>query len=103
MNELIILAISGMWVVLIGYLASGFVSCKIAEARFKLAKAEYYRKKAIARSKQKVDLSSIGSIDDLLEQLGIDASILQNPIVKKLIEKYLGSASESSESVQFLG
>ena len=108
--------ISGMWAIVTAVILKDILAVKRAEAKVKIAEAErmmaqrdYYRDLMRRKRKQeKENEGSSGSIEGILEELGID---LNNPLVRKMIEKYakkffekLGSeGSEEEEKIKFVG
>ena len=93
MIEWLVFGLGCIYAIIIGYVARGLLSTKIAEAKLKLEKSNWYKEKAkrewMEQKKRRKDLSKIDSLDGLLEELGIDPSILQNPLVQKFIQKFL--------------
>ena len=104
MYELII--INCVWATVVAIVLKQILSVKTAEAKLRLAKAEYYRKRAQMEKMQQREASG-GGIDAILEELGID---LNNPLIKKAIEhyakKFLKQLSENQneeEKINFVG
>lgn len=100
--ELII--INGIWAIVIGLIMKQILAVKTAEAKLRLAKAEYYRERAKQEKAQAKEIKS-SALDEILENLGID---LENPMVRKLIERYakkfLDQLEKSEEQkINFVG
>jgi len=107
--------ISGMWSLVTALVLKDILAVKRAEARVKIAEAErmmaqrdYYRDlMRRKRKEQKENETGSGSLEGILEELGID---LNNPLVRKMIEKYarkffekLGSEGTEEEKIKFVG
>ena len=106
--------ISGMWAIVTAVILKDILAVKRAEAKVKIAEAErmmaqrdYYRDlMRRKRKEQKESEGSGGSIETILEELGID---LNNPLVRKMIEKYAKkffeklSTEEGEEKIKFVG
>jgi len=106
--------ISGMWSLVTALVLKDILAVKRAEARVKIAEAErmmaqrdYYRDlMRRKRKEQKENETGSGSLEGILEELGID---LNNPLVRKMIEKYARkffeklSTEESEEKIKFVG
>jgi len=105
MYEIIIINV--VWATVVAIVLRQILAVKTAEAKLRLAKAEYYRERAkMEKMQQREKSEGSGSIETILEELGID---LNNPIVRRMIEKYakkffekLGS-EESEEKIKFVG
>ena len=107
MYELII--INAIWATVVAIVLKQILSVKTAEAKLRLAKAEYYRERAKIEKMQKQNIQSenISSIDAILNELGID---LNNPLIKKAIEHYAKKFLEQvtkgeteEEKINFVG
>lgn len=107
--------ISGMWAIVTAVILKDILAVKRAEAKVKIAEAErmmaqrdYYRDlMRRKRKEQKEGEGSGGSIETILEELGID---LNNPLVRKMIEKYarkffekLSTGESEEEKIKFVG
>ena len=95
--------INGIWAIVIGLVMKQILAVKTAEARLRLAKAEYYREKAKQEKAQAKEVK--GALDEILEDLGID---LGNPMIRKLIEKYAKKfleqlGKEEEQQIKFVG
>ena len=103
MYEIII--VNGIWACVVAVVMKQILAVKVADAKLRLAKAEYYRERAKMEKMSGVKASG-SSIDAILEELGID---LNNPLIKKLIEKYAKKFLEQAmgkgeeEKVNFVG
>ena len=105
MYEIII--INGIWAIVVAVIMKQILAVKVADAKLRLAKAEYYRERAKMEKMQQKEASGSGGIDAILEELGID---LNNPLVKKMIEKYakrfleqLSENQNEEEKINFVG
>jgi len=104
MYEIIIINI--VWATVVAIVLKQILAVKTAEAKLRLAKAEYYRERAKMEKMQQKEKSEGSGIETILEELGID---LNNPIVRKMIEKYARkffeklSSEESEEKIKFVG
>lgn len=94
--------INVIWASVIGLIMKQILAVKTAEAKLRLAKAEYYREKAKQEKMQTKEVK--GTLDEILEDLGID---LGNPMVRKLIEKYakkfLDQLGKEEQQIKFVG
>jgi len=111
-----VIIVSGMWAIVTAVILKDILAVKRAEARVKIAEAErmmaqrdYYRDLMRRKRKEQKEseTGSGGSIESILEELGID---LNNPLVRKMIEKYakkffekLGSEGSEEEKIKFVG
>lgn len=105
MYEIIIINV--VWACVVAVVMKQILAVKVADAKLRLAKAEYYRERAKIEKMQKQSIQSenISAIDEILNQLGID---LNNPIVKKMIEKYAKKfleqiSEQGEEKINFVG
>jgi len=106
--------ISGMWSLVTALVLKDILAVKRAEARVKIAEAErmmaqrdYYRDLMRRKRKEQKESEGSGSLEGILEELGID---LNNPLVRKMIEKYakkffekLSSEGTEEEKINFVG
>jgi len=103
MYELII--INGIWAIVVAVIMKQILAVKVADAKLRLAKAEYYRERAKMEKMSGAKTSGTG-LDAILEELGID---LNNPLIKKLIEKYAkkfleqAMGKEEEQKINFVG
>jgi len=110
-----VIIVSGMWAIVTAVILKDILAVKRAEARVKIAEAErmmaqrdYYRDlMRRKRKEQKESETGSGSIETILEELGID---LNNPLVRKMIEKYakkffekLSAEESEEEKIKFVG
>ena len=102
MYEIIIINV--VWACVVAVVMKQILAVKVADAKLRLAKAEYYRKRAQMEKMQRETPGNSG-IDAILEELGID---LNNPLIKKAIEHYAKKFLEQvtkgeEEKINFVG
>ena len=109
MDEILIVYILGI----MGAVAFGLVSLKVyfeikitAKSRWTLASLSNRVSKLenafkeLTIDTEGLDIGQLGDLGSILNQLGIDESILKNPLVKSLVGKVVKNMSKNQENTQ---